>query len=113
MAQTALDLITRALRLIGVVAEGEPVSADQGQTGLDGLNDMIDSWNAERQAIYTTTSNDFPFVLGQQSYTLGDGGDFDIPRPARIDGMSAILLFDTSNPVEVPDVDVFGGPVAE
>jgi hypothetical protein len=63
---------------------------------------MIDAWNAERNAIFTTRSDDFPFVLGKQAYTLGKGGDFNIPRPARIDSMSAILLNNPANPVEVP-----------
>jgi hypothetical protein len=63
---------------------------------------MIDAWNAERNAIFTTRSDDFPFVLGKQAYTLGAGGDFDIPRPARIDSMSAILLSNPANPIEVP-----------
>ena len=56
------------------------------------LNQMIDAWNADRLAIFTVSSNDFPFILGQQSYTLGSGGDFDMIRPARITGISAILL---------------------
>lgn len=99
---TALDLISSALRLIGVLADAEQPDAAMGQIGLGVLNDMIDSWNADRQAIYTISSNDFPLVLGQQTYTLGPGGDFDIPRPARIEGMSSILLNDPSNPVEVP-----------
>lgn len=104
---TALDLISSALRLIGVLADGEQPTAVMGEISLSVLNDMIDAWNAERQAIFTTSSNDFPFVLGKQSYTLGTGGDFNIPRPARIDAMSAILLVpDPSNPVEVP-IDMY------
>jgi len=99
---TAFDLVTSALRLIGVLADGETPSDVNANTGLSVLNDMIDAWNAERQAIFTTRSDDFPFVLGQQSYTLGLTGNFNIPRPARIDGMSAILLDNPSNPIEVP-----------
>jgi hypothetical protein len=99
---TAYDLITSALRLINVMASGEETPIAMANESLAVLNDMIDGWNAERQAIFTTRSDDFPFVLGQQSYTLGTGGNFNIPRPARIDAMSAILLADPSNPVEVP-----------
>ncbi len=99
---TAFDIITSALRLIGVLADGETPNDDNANTGLSVFNDMIDAWNAERNAIFTTRSDDFPFVLGQQTYTLGTGGNFDIPRPARIDSMSAILLNDPSNPIEVP-----------
>ena len=99
---TAYDLINSALRLDGVIAGEEVANFNDANLGLMVLNDMIDAWNAERQAIYTTRIDDFPFVGGQQVYTIGTGGDFDIPRPARIDSMSAILLNTPSNPVEVP-----------
>lgn len=104
--QTANDLITRSLRLLGVIAAGEAPAFDEAGDGLKTLNEMIDGWNADRLAIFTTGSQDFPFVLGKQSYTLGSGGDFDMTRPARIDSMSAILLTDPSNPVEVP-IDMY------
>lgn len=98
----AFDIITSALRLVGVLASDEEPSIGDANQGLSVLNDMIDSWNAQRLAIFTTESNDFPFVLGQQSYTLGTGGNFNIPRPARIEAMSAILLNNPANPIEVP-----------
>jgi hypothetical protein len=84
------------------MASGETTPLAMANESLAVLNDMIDGWNAERQAIFTTRSDDFPYVLGKQSYTLGTGGDFNIPRPARIDAMSTILLNNPANPVEVP-----------
>src|SRR6185437_12895704 len=99
---TAFDIITSALKLVGVLADGETPSDDTANQGLSVFNDMIDGWNAERNAIFTTRTDDFPLILGKQAYTLGAGGDFNIPRPARIDAMSAILLSNPSNPVEVP-----------
>jgi hypothetical protein len=98
----AFEIITSALRLVAVLANGELPSDDDANQGLSVFNDMLDAWNAERNAIFTTQSNDFAYVLGQQSYTLGTGGDFNIPRPARIDGVSSILLNDPANPIEVP-----------
>jgi hypothetical protein len=98
----AFELISSALRLIGVYSSDEQPNDNDANQSLAVLNDMIDAWNAERNAIFTTRSDDFPFVLGKQAYTLGAGGDFDIPRPARIDSMSAILLSNPANPVEVP-----------
>lgn len=100
---TAYDVINSALRLVGVLAGEEAASSSDANQSLTVFNDMIDAWNAERQAIFTTRSDDFPLVLNQQSYTLGIGGDFNIPRPARIDGMSSILLNPSpSNPTEIP-----------
>jgi hypothetical protein len=99
---TAYDIITSALRLINVMASGEQTPIAMANESLSVLNDMIDGWNAERLAIFTTRTDDFPFVLGQQSYTMGAGGDFNVPRPARIDAMSTIQLTNPGNPVEIP-----------
>ena len=99
---TAYDLISSALRLINVSAAGEEVPIDEANDALMVLNDMIDAWNTDSLAVYTTRSDDFPYVLGQQSYTLGTGGDFNMPRPARIDAMSTIQLTNPGNPVEIP-----------
>jgi hypothetical protein len=99
---TALDLIASSLRLVNVMASGETVPIGMANESLAVLNDMIDSWNTDRLAIYTTRIDDFPFVLDKQSYTLGTGGDFNIPRPAQIDAMSSIIIENPDNPVEVP-----------
>lgn len=99
---TALDLISSSLRLINIMAAGEVTPIDMANDSLQVLNDMIDSWNTDRLAIYTIQTNDFDFILSQQVYTLGTGGDFDIPRPPRIEGMSTIQFTDPSNPVEIP-----------
>jgi hypothetical protein len=100
--QGTFDLIKSAMRLIGVTAPGETPTIAEANDSLKVLNQMIDAWNADRLAIFTTGSEDFPFVAGQQTYTMGPGGDFNTQRPARIENMSAILLEDESNPVEIP-----------
>lgn len=99
---TATDLITSALRLIGVLAAGEQLGPEDGATSLPVLNDMIDGWNADRLAIYTTRADDFALTGNKQAYTLGTGGDFNMTRPASIDSMSVILLNNPTNPVEIP-----------
>lgn len=100
--QVANALVMSSLRLIGVISSGEVPEISEANDGLMVLNQMIDAWNADRLAIFTTGSTDFPFVNGQQSYTLGTGGDFNMTRPARIDSMSTILLSNPDTPVELP-----------
>ena len=41
---TNLEIIGAALRLLGVIAETETPSAEQGETGLSVLNDMLEDW---------------------------------------------------------------------
>lgn len=99
---TALSLITRALRLINVVASSELPTSDEANDALTTFQEMIDSWNADRLAIFTTGYADYSLTLGKQAFTLGPGGDFNANRPSKIIGMSAILLQNPSNPIEVP-----------
>ena len=99
---TAASLIASALRLINVVAAGEITPIDAANDSLLVLNQMIDSWNAESQVIFSTRYDDYPLIAGQQTYTLGPGGDFNANRPAKIAGMSSILLNNPANPLEVP-----------
>lgn len=102
MATTAISLISSSLRLIGALAAGEEIALDDAADALVTFQQMIDSWNADRLAIFTTGSQDFPLVAGQQEYTMGLGGDFNVPRPARIENMSAILMDNPDTPVEIP-----------
>lgn len=41
---TAYDIVLRANRKVGLVAEDEPLSADQAANGIDALNMMMHGW---------------------------------------------------------------------
>lgn len=85
MTTTAGDQINRALRLIGVLAEGETPSAATSQDALLALNQMIDSWNTERLSVYATQDQVFSWPAGEISRTLGPTGDFVGNRPVYFD----------------------------
>lgn len=82
---TAGDQIVRALRLLGVIAEGETPSAATSQDALIALNQMIDSWNTERLSVYSTQDQVFTWPSGQITRTLGPTGDFVGNRPVLLD----------------------------
>jgi len=82
---SAGDQINRALRLLGVLAEGETPSAAVSTDALTALNQMIDSWNTERLAVYATQDQVFTWPAGQITRTLGPTGDFVGNRPVLID----------------------------
>lgn len=103
---TTLSLITAAMRLIDTVASGELPTNDEASDALMAFQWMVDSWNADSLSIFTMSASDYPLALNQQKYTLGPGGDFNTTRPAKIVGMSAILLYNPTNPVEVP-IDLY------
>jgi len=85
MATTAGDQINRALRLLGVLAEGETASAATSQDALVALNQMIDSWNTERLAVFCTQDQVFTWPSGFINRTLGPTGDFVGNRPIQLD----------------------------
>ena len=82
---TAGDQINRALRLLGVLAEGETPSAAMSQDALMALNQMIDSWNTERLAVFSTQDQVFNWPTSTISRTLGPTGDFVGNRPILLD----------------------------
>ena len=85
MATTAGDQINRALRLLGVLAEGETPSASTSQDGLTALNQMIDSWNTERLSVFSTQDQIFTWPASQINRTLGPSGNFSGNRPILLD----------------------------
>lgn len=82
---TAGDQINRALRLLGVLAEGEIPSTDTSADGLVALNQMLDSWSTERLSVFTTFEQVFTWPAGQMLRTLGPSGDFAGARPIALD----------------------------
>jgi hypothetical protein len=85
MTTTAGEQINGALRLLGVLAEGETPSSEMSQDALTALNQMIDSWNTERLAVFSTQDQVFNWTPGLRSQTLGPTGDFVGNRPVLLD----------------------------
>ena len=69
---TALSLITRALRLIGALAQGESPTAAEAQDALATLQDMIDGWGLSKRTHPSVERATFDLVSGEASYTLGE-----------------------------------------
>ena len=82
---TAGEQINRALRLLGVLAEGETPSASVSQDALMAFNQMVDSWNTERLAVFSTQDQIFTWPASFISRTLGPTGDFAGLRPILLD----------------------------
>jgi hypothetical protein len=91
---TAGDQINGALRLLGVLAEGETPSAGTSQDALVSLNQMIDSWSTEKLSTFTTQVQIFNWLPGFASRSLGPSGDFVGDRPVLMD--DATYFVDTS-----------------
>lgn len=88
---TANDQINGALRILGVLAEGETPSAATSQDALTALNQMLDSWNTERLAVFSTQDQIATWPPGARFLTFGPTGTLPLAlggtpkRPVLID----------------------------
>lgn len=72
MAQTALDLITSALRRINSYQPGEQLADPDANDCLETLNDLLDSWSNEKLHIYGTQESILQWINGQFQYKIGN-----------------------------------------
>jgi hypothetical protein len=82
---TAGELINGALRLIGMLAEGESPSPETSQDALTAFDQMVDSWNTERLSVFSTQDQVFTWPSSTISRTLGPSGNFVGQRPIELD----------------------------
>ena len=97
MTDTARDIITEALLDLGVLAEGETPTSIQANGALKKLNALLDSWSLDNLMIYGTTANQMPLIANKTFYTIGTGGDLNIPRPNNIISAS---VYDNTQSIE-------------
>lgn len=102
---TAYDIIFGALRKIGAVVVGETLAPEDGTTGLEQLNGMLDLWSTEHLAVFNNVESILQLQAGKSTYTVGSGGDFDIARPLRLSG-AYTRLSPTGTTVDYPCTEV-------
>lgn len=90
---TVADLISDALKILGVIAAGETLSSEDQSDAFRALNRMMDSWANERLALFATSRDTYTLTSGHNPHTLGNEGspDFNATRPLRIDRASIVL----------------------
>jgi hypothetical protein len=110
---TRVQVIRKALRLIGALAPGEPVDAAAETDAAETLQMRLDTWGSERLTFHEVRRAVFDLQDGKGTpdegsfpdnpYTIGPGGDFDIDFwPVWIEGASVISLNNPDQPLELP-----------
>jgi len=79
------QLLTRALRIVGAIGQGETPSSTALTEAAQALNDLLYEWNTDGMdqwnlRVYTCS----PLVAGTNSYTIGTGSTFNFPAPLKI-----------------------------
>ena len=81
---TAQDLVTFALKAVGVLGVGQTPQTDDLNDCFNAMNMMIGIWNRKRWLIWHLL--DIGVVsTGSLYYTVGTGQQFDIPRTDRLE----------------------------
>lgn len=89
---------------LGVLGEGESMTATQGARALLRLQNQIDAWAANRLTLALQTRTVFTLTSGSSSVTLGPtGATVTMPRPVWIDSAAYII------PASSPAVENPGG----
>jgi len=101
MSNTGTDFVTAALKELGVL---DPTAAPTGEQLTDGLaaaTDLLDSWRLDRLLVSGITISTYSLVDGQQTYTIGDGGNFNQNYPTHIERWSVIPDGSATDPLEL------------
>ena len=90
MAITVSKLFELALKRINVIPQGGSLTANDGDDALSFANNWIDALAIEQITIPFLLRTTWTMVSGTASYTVGTGGDVNIPRPTYIDHVNYI-----------------------
>lgn len=82
---TATEIITEAMRHLGVLSAGEVPNADDADTCLTALNTLVDAWNLPSLTQYTTQDGTATLNAAATSLTIGPSQNINVTRPARIE----------------------------
>lgn len=86
---TALDIIKRSMRLLGVYSIGEAPSSDESQDSLTALNALMGSLS-NTPMVYAKTLDTIALTGGVSSITVGPSGTTATVRPIEVLGESYI-----------------------
>lgn len=95
------EILEDALIEIGVLSVGDSLKADDAKFGLRALNRLLQKWNIDELMVFTVNRTEWPLQAGKQAYTIGVGGDFNTPRPTRIQMVSVLLPAGQEIPVDI------------
>jgi hypothetical protein len=98
---TPRDIIELALKTANVLGVGQTASAEDINDAFNLMNMMMAQWQRRRYMVYQLVEKALQ-ATGQVSYTVGPGGDFDMPRPSKLEFAYFRQTVNTLLPVDYP-----------
>lgn len=97
---TPNQLCTDALRDAGIIGDGQVVQAKDINRAFNIANWLLAQWARKRWLVYHLI--DVSFVsTGVESYTVGVGGNFNTPRPDRLEDGNFMRQLNTAPPNQI------------
>lgn len=93
------DIINRALRLIGAVAQGETPTSAQISEASTALNSLVKAWQADGMPLWALKRYNITLTASTNSYNIGVGQTIDTPKPLKV---LQAWFHNTSSNVDVP-----------
>lgn len=78
------EIIKRALRLIGAVAQGETPTADQISEASVALNGLVKAWQADGMPLWALKQYNITLTAGNSSYNIGTSQTINTPKPLKV-----------------------------
>ncbi len=78
------DIIKRALRIIGVLAQGETPTTNQTTEAAVALNGLVKAWEADGMPLWAIKSFSVPLTTGVSTYQIGLGKTVNTPKPLKV-----------------------------
>ncbi len=91
MATSAGAIIRASLLDLGIIQPSETVGPDMAQDGLLRLNNLVSGFQTQPQTSNAVVRTLFPITADKQTYTIGLGGDFNVPRPTKITNAGLLM----------------------
>lgn len=108
MATSAKTIITASFFDCGLIAQNESIEDAAAEDALRRLNNMVSGWRTQFGTVLAIERIVFPLTANKQTYTIGIGGDFNVPRPVNTIPGAALLLNGLASPAAVTSLTRIG-----
>lgn len=82
------DIVTAALRVLGVVASGETPAGQESVDALFSLNRILETLSTDIAYLHDNGSVDYTLVADTREVTLGTGANVDIPVDSVLEALT-------------------------
>lgn len=85
------DIVNDILALLTMLSPGDDPSPEDQAVVLRFLNSLLENWNTQGLDIFSYTNFTNALTANTGSYSIGSGGTFNTPRPAKIAAANVIF----------------------